>query len=394
MINASSVLFKEKRVLIRADFNVPLDSSSNVLDDSRILSIIPTINKIITSGGKAILLSHLGRPKNPFEKQFSLVSIAKRLSEILKKPVSFCNDCIGEEASNAIKKLAFGEVLVLENLRFYKEEASGDLGFAKKLASLGDIYVNDAFGVSHRNHASVGVIPLLFKEKYLGGLIQKEISVLNNVLNRPKKGFTAIIGGAKISSKINVITSLFDKVDAILIGGGMSYTFAKAMGGDIGSSLIEEKCLVLAKSLINLAKKENVSLVLPVDSINGSSFTNDCSFSSSNISRIPESLIGMDIGPKSIAIFEKYIFNSKTIIWNGPMGVFEFSNFATGTKKIGKAICSSTKSGAFSLVGGGDSLSALKQFNLTNEISFLSTGGGAMLSYLEGDSLPGITPFL
>ncbi len=394
MSNINSVSFLNKRVLIRVDFNVPLDSQFNVVDDSRIKAAAPTILNVLVKKGRVVLLSHLGRPKNGFELKYSLKHVIPSLSKVLGVPVSFCSSTIGYDAVKATKDLGNGEVLLLENVRFYNEETLGDLGFAKELAKLGDIYINDAFGVSHRNHVSVSVISKFFEKRFLGDLVVSEVANLNTVLKKNKDGFTAIIGGAKISSKINVIRALFDRVETLIIGGGMAYTFIKSLGGVIGSSIIEKDSLFLADSLIKSAKEKNVSLVFPVDSINGSSFENNSDIICSDIFQIPPSYIGMDIGPKSVAIFKKIILSSKTIIWNGPMGVFEFSNFETGTREVAKATCEATKLGGTSIVGGGDSLAAINRFGLNNCVSFLSTGGGAMLSYLEGKELPGLSSIL
>ena len=394
MSNIISVSFSNKRVLIRVDFNVPLDEQFNVVDDSRIKAAAPTILDVLEKKGRVILLSHLGRPKNGVELRYSLKHIVPSLSKVLGVSVSFCSSTIGCDAVKATKNIDNGGVLLLENVRFYKEETIGDLGFAKELAKLGDVYINDAFGVSHRNHASVSVVSKLFKERFLGNLIFSEVTNLNTVLKKEKSGFTAIIGGAKISSKINVIRALFDKVETLIIGGGMAYTFINSMGGMVGNSIVEKDSLVLADSLIKTAKEKNVSLVLPVDSINGSCFENSSDIICSDIFQIPASYIGMDIGPKSVDIFKKIILSSKTVIWNGPMGVFEFSNFETGTRAVAKATCEITKLGGVSIVGGGDSLAAINRFGLNNCVSFLSTGGGAMLSYLEGKELPGLSSIL
>ena len=382
--------FEGKRVLVRVDFNVPLDEDFNITDDSRIKAALPTLNKLIQDKAKIILMSHLGRPKG-VESKFSLSHIVDYLRSILEVNVSFSENCIGEKVMNSIKDLKNGEVLLLENLRFHKEEKSGDYNFAKQLSNLADVYVNDAFGAAHRSHASTSIIAQFFpKEKYFGLLLKNEVENLEKALNSPKKPFTAIIGGSKISGKIDVITSLLDKVDNLIIGGGMAYTFAKAMGGNIGNSLVELDKIDLAKSIINKVKNKDVNLLLPIDSVNASVFSNDSSICFSKITDVQDGYMGLDIGEESTRLFSEVIERSKTIIWNGPMGVFEMSNFENGTKKIGESICKSTKNGAFSLVGGGDSVAAIKKFGMQNQVSYISTGGGAMLEYLEGKDLPGV----
>ena len=392
MKNISDISLKGQKVLIRVDFNVPLDKDFNITDNSRIKAALPTIKKVISKGGRAIIISHLGRPKNGFEEKFSLKHTVKNLSKLLESEVRFSVDCIGEKTLNDISKMKNGEILVLENLRFYSEEKAGDDNFAKQLAKLGDVYINDAFGTAHRRHASTSVIAKYFpNNKYFGLLLNNEIKNLETALKNTKRPFTAIIGGAKITGKINVITSLFDKVDNLIIGGGMAYTFAKAMGGDIGKSLVEDDKVALAKSLIAEAKSKGVKLLLPSDSVNANGFNNNAIIQHSKITNIPDGFMGLDIGSDSIARFSKVILNSKTIIWNGPMGVFEMDNFLKGTKKIGEAICKATKNGAFSLVGGGDSVAAINQFGFNKKVSYISTGGGAMLEYLEGIKLPGVT---
>jgi len=392
MKNISDIYLKGKRVLIRVDFNVPLDKHFNITDDSRIKAALPTIKKVITKGGKAIIMSHLGRPKNGFEEKFSLKHTIKHLSNLLKEEVGFSDDCIGENTLTNISKMENGDILVLENLRFYSQEKAGDNEFAKKLSKLGDIYVNDAFGTAHRAHASTSIIANYFpNNKYFGLLLNNEINSLETALKNPKRPFTAIIGGAKITGKIDVINSLLDKVDNLIIGGGMAYTFSKAIGGNIGNSLLEDEKVELAKSLITDAKAKGVQLLLPSDSVNANEFNNNAIIQNSEITNIPDGFIGLDIGSDSISRFSKVILDSKTIIWNGPMGVFEMDNFSNGTKKIGEAVCRATKNGAFSLVGGGDSVAAVKQFNFAEKVSYISTGGGAMLEYLEGKKLPGVT---
>ena len=392
MKNISDISLKGKKVLIRVDFNVPLDKHFNITDDSRIKAALPTIKKVIADGGKTIIMSHLGRPENGFEEKFSLKHTTKHLSNLLETEVGFSVDCIGEKTLSDISKMKNGDVLVLENLRFYSQEKAGDKEFAKQLAKLGDVYINDAFGTSHRAHASTAVIANYFPDnKYLGLLLNNEITSLETALKNPKRPFTAIIGGAKITGKMDVITSLFDKVDNLIIGGGMAYTFAKAIGGNIGNSLLEDDKVALAKSLIIAAKAKGVQLLLPSDSVNAKEFNNNAIIQHSEITNIPDGFMGLDIGSDSITHFSKVILNSKTIIWNGPMGVFEMDNFSNGTKQIGEAICKATQNGAFSLVGGGDSVAAVKQFCFAERVSYISTGGGAMLEYLEGKKLPGVT---
>ncbi|MGY8989098.1 MAG: phosphoglycerate kinase [Flavobacteriales bacterium] len=386
--------FEGQKVLVRVDFNVPLDKDFNITDDSRIKAALPTLNKLIQDKAKIILMSHLGRPKG-VETKFSLFHIVDYLQSVLKVNVSFSENCIGEETINSVKDLKNGEVLLLENLRFHKEEKSGDSNFSKQLANLADVYVNDAFGAAHRDHASTFIIARFFpKEKYFGLLLKNEIDSLEKTLNSPKKPFTAIIGGSKVSGKIDVITSLLDKVDNLIIGGGMAYTFEKAMGGNIGNSLVEDSKIDLAKSIINKAKNKDVNLLLPIDSVNANDFSNNSNILNSKIADVQDGYMGLDIGEESIRLFSEVIERSKTIIWNGPMGVFEMSNFENGTKKIGESICRSTKNGAFSLIGGGDSVAAIKKFGMQNSVSYISTGGGAMLKYLEGQELPGIKAIL
>ena len=386
--------FKDKKVIVRVDFNVPLDENFNITDGSRIKAALPTINKLINDKAKVILMSHLGRPKGK-EDKFSLRHIVNYLQKLLGVLVSFSDDCIGSSAKKAVSKLNNGEVLVLENLRFYKQEKLGEVGFARQLSDLADVYVNDAFGAAHRHHASTATITSFFpSDKYFGLLLKNEVDSLEKALNNPQKPFTAIIGGAKVSGKIDVINSLLGKVDCLIIGGGMAYTFVKAIGGKIGGSLVEKDKIDLAKSLIKKSKELGVKLLLPVDSINANDFNNDADIKNSNILNIQDSYMGLDIGEKSISLFSKEIENSKTIIWNGPMGVFEMSNFENGTKKVGEAICKSTLNGAFSLIGGGDSVAAIKKFNLEGQVSYISTGGGAMLMYLEGKELPGVKALL
>jgi phosphoglycerate kinase len=390
MKNIKDRNFKGKKIIVRVDFNVPLDKGFNITDDSRIIAALPTINKLISDGAKVILMSHLGRPKG-VENKYSLKHIVPHLSDVLKVDVSFSENCIGEKTEDLTKNMLDGDVLLLENLRFHPEEKKGDVVFSERLAKLADVYVNDAFGTAHRSHASTSIIASFFPiEKYFGLLLKNEIDSLEKSLKNPEKPFTAIIGGAKISGKIDVITSLLTKVDNLIIGGGMAYTFAKASGGKIGNSLVENDKLDLAKEIISKAKLIGVNLILPVDSVNSDEFSNNANTNTSDISDLPDGFMGLDIGEKSIKLFSEAIENSKTIIWNGPMGVFEMSNFESGTKLVGESICKATKNGAFSLIGGGDSVAAIKKFNMQSDVSYISTGGGAMLEYLEGKELPGV----
>ena len=381
--------FKNKKALIRVDFNVPLDDEGNVSDANRIEAAAPTIKKILNDGGSAILMSHLGRPKNS-ESKYSLEQIVDEVSNILEVRVKFVNDCVGGVAENAADSLKPSEVLLLENLRYYEEETEGDSGFSKKLAKLGDIYVNDAFGTAHRAHASTTVVANYFEDKCFGYLLQKEIESLNKVLNSAEKPVTAILGGAKVSSKITVIENILGKVDNLIIGGGMAFTFIKAKGGNVGSSLVEEDKQDLALEILKKAEKMGVRIHLPIDSVIADSFSEMANTDVTPIDDIPDGWMGLDAGPKTVQNFADVIAKSKTILWNGPIGVFEMEPFSNGTIELGKAIASATKDGAFSLVGGGDSVSAVKKFDLEDQMSYVSTGGGAMLEMLEGKSLPGI----
>ncbi|WP_417352927.1 phosphoglycerate kinase [Flavobacterium alkalisoli] len=386
--------FKGKKAVIRVDFNVPLDDNFNVTDDTRIVAAKPTIDKILKDGGSAILISHLGRPKGKEEK-YSLKHIVAKTSEVLGVNVKFVNDCIGAEAEQAAADLKPGEVLLLENLRFYNEEEAGDENFAKKLADLGDIYVNDAFGTAHRAHASTTIIAKFFPEnKCFGSLLAKEIESLNKVLKDSKKPVTAVLGGSKVSSKITVIENILDKVDHMIIGGGMTFTFIKAQGGKIGDSICEDDKLDLALEIMAKAKEKNVQLHIPVDVVAADAFSNDANTKITDVSAIPDGWQGLDAGPKSLENFKKVILDSKTILWNGPLGVFEMENFSKGTIELGNFIAEATEKGAFSLVGGGDSVAAVKQFGLEPKMSYVSTGGGAMLEMLEGRTLPGIAAIL
>lgn len=386
--------FKNKKALIRVDFNVPLDEHFNVTDANRIEAAKPTIDKILADGGSVILMSHLGRPKG-IEEKYSLKHIVSKTSEILGIPVKFASDCIGEIAEKAASDLQPGEVLLLENLRFYNEEEAGDVEFSKKLASLGDIYLNDAFGTAHRAHASTTIIAQFFpNDKCFGTLLTKEIDSLNKVLKDSKKPVTAVLGGSKVSSKITVIENILDKVDHMIIGGGMTFTFIKALGGKVGNSICEDDKLQLALDILHLAKEKNVHLHLPVDVLAADAFSNEANTQIVDVRAIPDGWQGLDAGPKSLENFKEVIMNSKTILWNGPLGVFEMENFANGTIELGNYIAESTANGAFSLVGGGDSVAAVKQFGLEPKMSYVSTGGGAMLEMLEGRTLPGIAAIL
>ncbi|MGZ3763022.1 MAG: phosphoglycerate kinase [Mucilaginibacter sp.] len=391
MKTVDQINFLGKKALIRVDFNVPLDKDFNITDDNRMTAALPTINKILKDGGEVILMSHLGRPKGGPEDKYSLKHLIPHLSDLLGQQVEFANDCIGPEAVQKAKDLEKGEVLLLENLRFYKEEEQGDKDFAQKLAALGDVYVNDAFGTAHRAHASTAVIAQFFPEaKCFGYLMAGELANAEKVLNNAEKPFTAIMGGAKVSDKIELIERLLDKVDNLIIGGGMAYTFAKAQGGSIGKSLVEEDKLDLANTLIAKAKAKGVNLLLPTDSIIADNFSNDANTETAQNDSIKDGWMGLDIGPDSIKAFSKVVEESKTILWNGPMGVFEMAKFEQGTKAIAEAVVKATENGAFSLIGGGDSAAAVAKFNFTNDVSYVSTGGGALLEYMEGKELPGV----
>ena len=382
--------FLNKKALIRVDFNVPLDANQNVLDNTRILSAKPTILKIINDGGSCVLMSHLGRPKG-WDLKYSLKHIFREVENTLGRKVIFIPDCTGEETLKVLRSLKPGEIVLMENLRFYDEEINGCEKFAKRLSLCGDIYVNDAFGAAHRKHASTSVIADFFPNKKCSGLLlNKEITAIEKVLNTGERPIVAILGGAKVSSKITIINNIFKKVDAIILGGGMAYTFIKAQGGEIGDSICEGDKIDLALELIERAKENNVDLYLPTDVVAADSFSNEANKKELQIFNISKGWQGLDIGPASIKAFSKVIINAKTILWNGPMGVFEMPNFSNGTKAIGDAIKISTQNGAYSLVGGGDSVSAVKEFGLDKDVSYVSTGGGAMLESLEGKTLPGI----
>lgn len=384
--------FKDKRALIRVDFNVPLDNEFNITDDKRMRAALPTINKIIKDGGSVVLMSHLGRPKGGPDSKYSLKHVLGDLSRMLDMEVKFAEDCIGENAYNQATNLLPGQVLLLENLRFYKEEEKGDREFAGKLAKLGNVYVNDAFGTAHRAHASTAVIAEYFpEEKYFGYLMAEELKNAEKVMHHPERPFTAIMGGAKVSDKILLIESLLDKVDNLIIGGGMAYTFAKALGGEIGTSLLEADRMPLCLELLEKAKAKGVKIVLPVDTVIADKFDNDAAKQDVESGVIPQDWMGLDIGPKSVALFSEIVKGSKTVLWNGPMGVFEMENFAHGTRAIADAVVAATQDhGAFSLIGGGDSAAAIAKFNLEDKVSYVSTGGGALLEYMEGKELPGV----
>ena len=384
--------FAGQKVLVRVDFNVPLNDKYEITDDTRIKAAIPTIKKIIGDGGIAILMSHFGRPKGGPEEKYSLKHLVKHLSDLLGCTVLFANDCIGEQAYMTANMMRPGEVLLLENLRFYKEEEKGDVKFAEKLAKLGDVWVNDAFGTAHRAHASTAVIAQFFpKEKRMFGLLmESEVASAEKVLHHSERPFLAIIGGAKVSDKILIIENLLERATDIIIGGGMAYTFMKAEGGKIGSSLCENDRLGTAENLLKKAKEKNVSIHLPSDSVIANKFAADAETSASPSNAVPDGWMGLDIGPNAVGQFVNVIHRSKTILWNGPMGVFEMEKFQHGTKAIAVAVAETTQKGAFSLVGGGDSVAAVNQFGFADKVSYVSTGGGAMLEYFEGKTLPGI----
>jgi phosphoglycerate kinase len=383
--------FSGKRALIRVDFNVPLDAEFNITDDSRITAAMPTITKILKDGGSVILMSHLGRPKEGPTDKYSLKHILSHLSKLLGLTVKFAADCIGNDAIEQSKNLKAGEVLVLENLRFYKEEEKGNEEFAEKLSKLGDFYINDAFGTAHRAHASTAIIAKFFPAaKCFGYVMAKEVANAEKVMNNPQRPFTAIVGGAKVSDKILIIENLLNIADNIIIGGGMSYTFIKAQGGQIGKSLFEEERVELTKEILNRAEAKGVKIYLPLDSIIADNFSNDANTSNAPSNEIPEGWMGLDIGKEATETYKKVITTSKTILWNGPMGVFEMDAFANGTKQVALSLADATSNGAFSLIGGGDSAAAIHKFHLEDKVSYVSTGGGALLEYFEGKELPGI----
>ena len=392
MLDINTYDFSGKRALIRVDFNVPRDKETQkVSDDTRIRMAAPTILHVLKSGGSVVLISHLGRPSMGYDKNLSLEGIVDHTSKVLGVPVKFGGDCISDGAKSLSKDLKPGEVLMLDNVRFYKQETMGDETFAKQLAEHGDVYVNDAFGTAHRAHASTTIVAKFFpNDKMFGFLINSEIESVNKVLNSTSKPLTAIVGGAKVSSKITIIERLLDKVDNLIVGGGMAYTFVKATGGQVGNSLVEDDFLETAKVIIEKAKNKGVNLYIPVDTVVADKFDNDANRKTVAINEIPNGWMGLDIGPLTIENCKEIIENSKLILWNGPMGVFEMENFQAGTKSVADAIVIATKKGAFSLIGGGDSVAAINKFNYANEVSYVSTGGGAMLEYLEGIELPGI----
>ena len=383
--------FANKAVLVRVDFNVPLNDKFEVTDNTRIRAAAKTILRLSSDGAKVILMSHLGRPKGGPEDKFSLKHIQQEVSKVLGKPVAFAGNCVGEEAKHAVEKMKAGEILLLENLRFYKEEEGGDEFFAGQLAELGDVYVNDAFGTAHRAHASTAVIAKFFPtDKYFGYLMEDEVKSIDRVLNGNASPVTAIIGGSKVSSKIAILENLMNAVDNIIIGGGMAFTFIKAQRGKVGNSLVEDDKLALALELMEMARNKNVNLYLPTDAIIADAFAADANRKECSIASIPSGWMGLDIGVKSREHFASIIAQSKTVLWNGPMGVFEMEAFAAGTAAVANALVEATKKGSFTLVGGGDSVAAINQFGLANEVSYVSTGGGAMLESLEGIELPGV----
>jgi phosphoglycerate kinase len=383
--------FKNQKVLIRVDFNVPLDAAYNVTDDTRIRAALPTINKILSDGGSVILMSHLGRPKEGPTEKYSLKHIVAHLSKLLNRPVDFASDCIGNPATTASANLKEGGVLLLENLRFHKEEEKGDENFAKQLAVLGTFYVNDAFGTAHRAHASTAIIAKFFPgNKCFGYVMSGELANIDKVLNNAEKPFTAIMGGAKVSDKILILEQLINKADHIIIGGGMAFTFIKAQGGNIGKSLVEDDKLETARTILKEAKEKGVQIHIPVDAIVSDQFANDGNQKEVSIYAIPDGWMGLDIGKETEKNYAAVIADSKTILWNGPMGVFEMSSFEHGTKAVAEAIVAATKKGAYSLIGGGDSVAAINKYNFGNDVSYVSTGGGALLEYIESGSLPGV----
>ena len=383
--------FKNKKALVRVDFNVPQDENLNVTDNTRIVAVKPTVDKILADGGSVILMTHLGRPKGEVNDKYSLKHILSEVSKVLGQDVKFVEESVGEKAEQAAAQLKPGEILLLENLRFHSEEEKGDEAFAEKLSKLGDAYVNDAFGTAHRAHASTAVIAQFFPStKFFGLLMEKELIAIDKVLKSGEKPVTAILGGSKVSTKITIIENILPAVDNLIIGGGMSFTFIKALGGKIGKSIVEDDKLSLALEILEKAKQHNVEVYLPTDVVIADDFNNEANRKECSIMEIPEDWQGLDAGPKSREIFNDVLLNSKTILWNGPIGVFEMSNFAAGTIALGESIAEATKLGAFSLVGGGDSVAFVKQFGYSDKVSYVSTGGGAMLESLEGLELPGV----
>lgn len=390
MKTVDSINFNGRRALVRVDFNVPLNDHFQVTDDTRMVAALPTIQKILNDGGSVVLMSHLGRPKNGPEDKFSLRHLVQLLTDLLGQKILFADDCIGEDAFEKAASLRPGEVLLLENLRFYKEETKGNEDFSQQLARLGNVYVNDAFGTAHRAHASTTVVARFMPEVCFGYLMAREVANGEKVLENSQAPFTAIIGGAKVSSKIEVITNLLPRIDHLIIGGGMAYTFVKAQGGAVGSSLVEDDHLETAKTILQKAKESNVEVHLPKDSVAADAFANQANRKTVPSNEVPDGWMGLDVGPQAIENYKQVIAESKTILWNGPLGVFEMENFSNGTRKLGEFIKDATKSGAYSLVGGGDSVAAVKQFGLAGDMSFVSTGGGALLEFLEGKELPGV----
>lgn len=394
--------FEGKRALIRVDFNVPLDKEYNITDDTRIRAALPTINKVLNDGGSVVLMSHLGRPQKKRnedgtlnKERFTLKHLLAHLSEKIGRDVKFADDCVGEDAVNASSHLQAGEVLLLENLRFHKHEAAGTEEFARQLSEHGNVYVNDAFGTAHRAHASTAIVARFFpNDKMFGYLIEAEIESVAKVMNSSDRPVTAIVGGAKVSSKITIINNLLEKVDNIIIGGGMAYTFAKAQGGTVGNSLIEDDYVELANGILENAKAKGVNILLPADTVAANAFDNNAAKQTCATNEIPDGWMGLDIGDNAVEAYSACVEESKIILWNGPMGVFEMSNFQNGTKAIALSVAKATANGAFSLIGGGDSVAAVNKFNLADEVSHVSTGGGAMLEYLEGKKLPGIAAIL
>ncbi len=387
--------FKNKKALIRVDFNVPLDENFNVTDTNRIEAAKPTIIKVLEDGGSAVLMSHLGRPKGERNPDLSLKHICGKVSEIIGVDVKFVDDSVGENVEKAVQELQNGEILLIENLRFYNEETAGDKSFAEQLSKLGDIYVNDAFGTAHRAHASTTIVAQFFPEnKCFGYLLAKEIESIEKVMQTGEKPVLAILGGAKVSSKITIIENILDKVDHLIVGGGMTYTFVKAQGGQVGDSICEDDKMELALEILKKAKAKNVEVHIPVDVIAADDFSNDANTKTVDSDKIPDGWQGLDAGPATLAKLKEVILKSKTILWNGPVGVFEMENFSNGTIQIGNFVDEATQNGAFSLVGGGDSVAAVKQFGFQNKVSYVSTGGGAMLESLEGKTLPGIAAIL
>jgi phosphoglycerate kinase len=391
MKTVDSYNFAGKKALVRVDFNVPLDAQFNITDDTRIRATIPTITKILNDGGSAILMSHLGRPKDGPTEKYSLKHLVPTLSETFGRDVKFADDCIGQSATDLAASLQPGELLLLENLRFYKQEEKGDVEFAEKLSKLGDVWVNDAFGTAHRAHASTAVVGQFFEDRVCGYVMLAEIENADKILNHAERPFTAIMGGAKISDKILIIERLLDTVDNLIIGGGMTYTFTKAQGGNIGKSLLEADKQELALEILKKAKEKGVKVIMPLDNVCADAFSNDANRQIVATGQIPDGWEGLDIGPESVKLFMEVVANSKTILWNGPMGVFEFENFATGTNAIAEAVVKATEeNGAFSLIGGGDSASAINNAGYGDRVSYVSTGGGALLEYMEGKVLPGV----